>query len=86
MSNAPGSKPTGGKLPISAKREIPKSMVKRQPLKVSPIITSGVVACFIIAAASAIAPLLFRVSHWWLALSIVALGMAVSALLALRQP
>jgi copper chaperone CopZ len=37
-------------------------------------------------AVSAVAPLLFRVSHWWLALSLLMLGIAVSAVMALRQP
>jgi hypothetical protein len=60
-------------------------MVKRRPEKVSPVISAGIVACFIVAASSAAAPLLFRVSHWWLALSVLALALAVSALLALRQ-
>ena len=86
MSSNPSSRPTGGKQQISASRQIPKSMVKKQPLKVSPVIMVGIVVCFLVAAASAIAPLVFRVSHWWLALSVVSLGIAVSALAALRQP
>jgi len=61
-------------------------MVKRQALKVSPVITGGIIVCFIVAASSAVAPLLFRASHWWLALSVLALAMEVSAWLALRQP
>jgi len=77
-------KPTGGKQQISASRQIPKSMVKKQPLKVSPAITIGIIVCFIIAAASAVAPLVFRASNWWLALSLLMLGIAVSALAALR--
>jgi hypothetical protein len=78
-------KPTSGKQPISASRQIPKSMVKKQPLKVSPVIMVGIVVCFIIAAASAVAPLVFRASNWWLALSLLMLGIAVSALAALRE-
>jgi len=77
-------KTPGGKQQISATRQIPKSMVKKQPLKVSPVIMGGIVICFIIAAASAIAPLVFRASNWWLALSLLMLGIAVSALAALR--
>jgi hypothetical protein len=85
MSSNPSPKPSGGKQQISATRQIPKSMVRKQPLKVSPVIMVGIVVCFIVAAASAIAPLVFRVSHWWLALSLLMLGIAVSALAALRQ-
>ena len=77
-------KPTGGKQQISATRQIPKSMVTKQPLKVSPVIMVGIVICFIVAAASALAPLVFRASNWWLALSLLMLGIAVSALAALR--
>jgi len=86
MSSNPSPKPSGGKPKISATRQIPQSMVRKQPLKVSPVIMVGIVICFIVAAASAIAPLVFRVSHWWLALSLLMLGIAVSALAALRQP
>jgi hypothetical protein len=85
MSSSPSPKPSGGKQQISATRQIPKSMVRKQPLKVSPVIMVGIVVCFVVAAASAIAPLVFRVSHWWLALSLLMLGIAVSALAALRQ-
>jgi hypothetical protein len=86
MSSNPSPKPTGGKPKISATRQIPKSLVRKQPLKVSPVIMVGIVVCFIVAAASAIAPLVFHVSHWWLLLSVLMLGIAVSALAALRQP
>jgi hypothetical protein len=86
MSSGPSSKPTGGKQQISASRQIPKSMVKKQPLKISPVIRVGIIVCFIIAAASAVAPLLFRASHWWLALSVVMLAIAASAWMALREP
>ena len=86
MSSNPSPKPTGGKQKVSATRQIPASMVKRKPVKVSPVIMVGIVVCFVVAAASAIAPLFFRVSHWWLALSLVMLGIAVSAVMALREP
>jgi hypothetical protein len=81
-----GSKQTGAQQKALGARQIPESMVKRKPEKISPIIVVGIVVCFIIAAASAIAPLVFRVSHWWLALSMIMLGIAVSAVMALRQP
>ncbi len=86
MSSNPSPRPTGGKPKVSASRQIPKSTARRKAEKISPVIVVGIVACFIIAAASAIAPLVFRVSHWWLALSLVMLGIAVSAVMALRQP
>ncbi len=87
MSSNPSPRPTGGKQQkVSASRQIPKSTVRRKPEKISPVIVVGIVVCFVIAVASAIAPLLFRVSHWWLALSLVMLGIAVSAVMALRQP
>ena len=86
MSSSPSPKPAGGPQKISATRQIPKSLVKQAPLKASRAIVAGIAFCFVVAAASAIAPLLFRVSHWWLALSLVMLGIAVSAVMALRQP
>ena len=86
MSTGSGPKSTGGTQKVSANRQIPKSQVKQKPLKVSPAITGGIVFCFVVAAASAVAPLLFRVSHWWLLLSLVMLGIAVAAVSALRQP
>jgi hypothetical protein len=83
-----GSSPKSGHVPqkASASREIPKSLVKKQPLKASPVIVAGIVFCFLVAAASAIAPLVSRASHWWLALSALMLGIGVSAAAALRQP
>ncbi len=86
MSSNPSPRPPGGKQKVSGARQIPKSMVKRKPEKISPVIVAGIVVCFIVAAASAIAPLFFRASHWWLALSLFMLGIAVSAVMALRQP
>jgi hypothetical protein len=87
MSSSPSPRPAGsGPQKVSATRQIPKSLVKQPPLKASRVIVAGIVFCFVIAAVSAIAPLLFRVSHWWLALSVFMLGIAVSAVMALRQP
>ncbi len=86
MSSGSSPKPSGRQPKVSATRQIPKSMVKKQPLKASRVIVAGIAFCFVVAAVSAIAPLLFRISHWWLALSLLMLGIAVSAVMALRQP
>ncbi|MGE5192811.1 MAG: hypothetical protein ACM3U2_09930 [Deltaproteobacteria bacterium] len=86
MSSNPSPKPTGGKQKVSAVRQIPRSTVKRKAPKASGVIVAGIVVCFVVAAASAMAPLFFRVSHWWLALSLLMLGIGVSAVMALRQP
>ena len=86
MSTNPAPKPTGGKQKVSVTRQIPKSLVKKQPIKNSPVIVAGIAVCFVVAAASAVAPLVSRASHWWLALSLAMLGLAMSAVMALRQP
>jgi hypothetical protein len=86
MSSNPSPRPAGGQQKVPASRQLPKSTVKQKEYKTSPVIVVGIVVCFIVAAASAIAPLVLHVSHWWLALSLVMLGIAVSAVMALRQP
>jgi hypothetical protein len=69
-----------------AGRKVPAVPVSRKPPKASRVIVVGIVIGFIGSAASAIAPLLFRASSWWLALSLVLLMISAVAAMALREP
>jgi MFS family permease len=88
VASAPAAGKAGSSKPAiktAPGRRVPEAPGRRRAPKPSKVIVAGIAVGFVGSAACAVAPLLFRASSWWLALSLVLLIMSVVSWMALRE-